>query len=118
MSKSSPRGGDTRVCCRLSSINGKVRPGPGPGAKTVPPVRRQSGRRDRAEIQRVSERFYEAVVAHPGQTMVFLAAKLELRPQELHRPMDLLRQARKIRSVGQRNFTKYFPMAAGEVAAA
>jgi predicted transcriptional regulator len=66
----------------------------------------------------VSERFYEAVVAHPGQTMAFLAAKLELRPQELHRPMDLLRQAQKIRSVGQRNFTKYFPMVDGEVAAA
>lgn len=89
-----------------------------PPAKAAPTVRRQSRRRDHAEIEQVSERFYQAVLANPGETMAFLAAKLGMRSQELHRPMDLLRQAKRVSSVGQRHFTKYFPMSDGDAVAA
>lgn len=81
-------------------------------------MRRQSRRRDRAEMQQVSQRFYQAVSADPGETMAFLATKLGVRSQELHRPMDLLRQAKKVRSVGERHFTRYFPMSESDAVAA
>lgn len=66
----------------------------------------------------MSERFHQAVLADPGENMAFLAAKLGMKAQELHRPMDLLRQAKKVRSVGERHFTRYFPMSDSDAAAA
>jgi hypothetical protein len=68
-------------------------------------------RRAPTEMSAVVERLYRAVCARPGEGMAALADELGARPQELHRPMALLRQAGRVRSVGQRHQTRYFPRA-------
>jgi hypothetical protein len=77
-----------------------------PAAATGKQPRRRSG----AEMREMSERFYEAVSANPGETMTFLAVKLGVQTLALQRPMALLRQAKRVRSAGQRHHTRYFPM--------
>src|SRR4051794_7426536 len=61
-----------------------------------------SKRRAPAEVSAIGERLYHAVCAHPGESMATLAKQLETAPRELQRPMALLREAGRVRSVGQR----------------
>ena len=68
-------------------------------------------RRQPGELAAVGERLFEAVRRNPGETMAVLAAHLGLPSRALHRPMAHLRQRGQVRSVGERNLTRYFPMA-------
>jgi len=75
---------------------------------------RAAGRRRAPdELGALGERLYEAICAHPGETMTVLAPHVGVRPRELHRPMTVLRTAGRIRSAGQRHQARYFPMANG-----
>lgn len=71
----------------------------------------ETRRRPRAELAALGEQFYRAVCAKPGETMAVLAADIGLLPGELHRPVTHLKSMGQVRSVGQRSFTRYFPMA-------
>jgi hypothetical protein len=62
-----------------------------------------------------SERLYQAVCAKPGASKAVLAAEVGLLARELDRPMGHLKNTGKVRSVGQRHLTRYFPLV-GEVA--
>jgi hypothetical protein len=74
--------------------------------------KRVSGARRAAdEIGALAERLYEAVVANPGASMSTLAPALGVSPRELNRPAAQLRKADRLRTVGQRQATRYFPMA-------
>jgi hypothetical protein len=42
------------------------------------------------------------------------AQALGVTVRELHRPMDMLRRAGRIRSVGRKQSTRYFPTSAGK----
>ena len=66
-------------------------------------------RRAPAEVSAIGERLYRAVCARPGESMAVLAGELGASARELHRPMALLKQAGRVRSVGQRHQTRYFP---------
>ena len=59
----------------------------------------------------LSERLYAAICAHPGAAMCVLAAEVGATARELNRPATQLRRAGRVRSVGQRQSTRYFPMA-------
>ena len=72
--------------------------------------RSTGGRRRPEEIGALGERVYDAVCAHPGETMTVLAPHVGATARELHRPMTQLKRAGRIRSVGQRHRTRYFPM--------
>lgn len=72
-----------------------------------------SKRRAPAEVSAVGERLYQAVCAHPGESMATLAKELEMAPRELQRPMALLREAGRVRCVGQRHLMRYFPRTGG-----
>jgi hypothetical protein len=61
----------------------------------------------------LGERLYAAICAQPGETMAVLAPRIGVRPRELHRPMTVLRDAGRIRSAGQKQQMRYFPMASG-----
>jgi hypothetical protein len=79
------------------------------------PVARQkrgAGRQRRApdEIAGLGERLYEAVCAKPGETMSVLREAVGASARDLERPMALLKQSGRVRSVGARNRTRYFPM--------
>lgn len=67
-------------------------------------------RRTPEQIAELGERFYAAVCAKPGETMRVLSAEVGASPDKLHRPMTVLKRAGRVRSVGQRHQTRYFPM--------
>ncbi len=75
------------------------------------PTRRTGSRRGAAALSALGNRLYEAVRAQPGETMTVLAPELGCTPRELHRPMAALKQAGRVRSVGQRHQTRYYPTA-------
>jgi hypothetical protein len=82
-------------------------------------VRRASGnRRAPDEVATLGERLYQAVCANPGEGMIVLAADVGASARELHRPMTLLKRAGRVRSVGARRLTRYFPMATKSAASA
>lgn len=66
-------------------------------------------RRTSTEVAALGDRLYEAVCAQPGETMSVLGPELGKTPRELHLPMTQLKQAGRVRSVGQRHQTRYFP---------
>ena len=68
-------------------------------------------KRPSADIAALGERVYRAVCAKPGETMAVLAPMVGASARELNRPMTLLRRASRVRSVGTRHMTRYFPMA-------
>jgi hypothetical protein len=76
------------------------------------PARTRSVRKRRppAEVAELSEQLCDAVCAHPGETMAFISSKLGQSARALNRPMNNLRSAGRIRSAGQRQHTRYFPM--------
>ena len=73
---------------------------------------RPGPRRASNEIGALSERFYEALCRSPGETMSVLAPLVGATARALNRPMSVLKRAGRIRSVGTRHATRYFPMAA------
>jgi hypothetical protein len=81
---------------------GAKRPRPGP-------ARESGGRRSQEQVAQLGERLYQAVSANPGETMTVLAAQIGASPRELNRPMTLLKRAGRLRSVGERSLTRYFP---------
>jgi len=73
-------------------------------------VRTAAGRRRAAaEVSTLAQRLYEAVRAHPGESIAVIAAEVGQPPRALHRPMFHLKRAGRVRSVGQRHQTRYFP---------
>jgi hypothetical protein len=81
-------------------------------ARTTVSVPRQSGpRRPSADIAALGDGLYRAVCAKPGETMAVLAPMTGMSARDLHRPMTLLRRAGRVRAVGSRHATRYFPMA-------
>lgn len=72
--------------------------------------RSPSVRRSREAVAKLEELLYEAVCAQPGETMMVLAQALGSTPRALNRPAELLRAQGRMRSVGQRQFTRYFPL--------
>ena len=78
-------------------------------APRVKSASKPSKRRTQQEVAELGERFCEAVAANPGETMMTLARKVGVSAQDLHRPMTLLKRAGRVRSVGERSMTRYFP---------
>jgi hypothetical protein len=72
--------------------------------------RSPSRRRSREEVAELEKRLYEAICAHPSETMAVLAPAVGATARELNRPATVLRREGRVRSVGQRHATRYFPM--------
>ena len=81
-------------------------------------VRRRGAycRRARAELTELAEKLFEAVRACPGETMKVIAPRVGQTPRALEGPMKQLKDAGRVRSAGERNFTRYFPMASAKAA--
>ena len=60
------------------------------------------------------DKLYEVVCAHPGETMQRLSPKVGETAQTLQVPIARLKKEGRIRTVGNRQFTSYFPMARAE----
>lgn len=81
-------------------------------------VRRRASCRRRAssEVASLVERLFEAVKACPGETMTVISARVGEKPRACQWPMMQLKDAGRVRSAGERNFTRYFPMVAARSA--
>lgn len=66
-------------------------------------------RRTQAELGALTERLFSAVRAAPGESMARFAEDLGVPSAALQRPMSRLRDAGRVRSVGERHLTRYFP---------
>jgi len=73
-------------------------------------AQRASGRRPSGELVSLGERLYAAMCKTPGATMMVLGPAVGGSARELHRPMELLKRAGRVRSVGTRQATRYYPM--------
>lgn len=80
--------------------------------------RAPSNRRDPQEVQALAEQLHAAVLETPGETMGVLAERLGAKVRDLHRPMTNLKRAGRLRSVGTRNRTRYFPLVGRDADAA
>lgn len=80
--------------------------------------RRQQGpRRSPEAIAELADRLAMAIANQPGETMTVFAQELGVAVRDLHRPMTVLKDQGRIRSVGQRQLTRYFPTAPGRAGA-
>ena len=97
---------------RAVAVSGGGRPVPGAKLRQQSAApSRQGTRRAAEEIGALSERFYEALCRAPGETMTVLAPVVGSTARELNRPVLRLKRAGRIRSVGTKHATRYFPMA-------
>ena len=74
---------------------------------------KSENRRDSSELAKLREQLYEVVLAKPGETMAVLALGMGSSANKLQFPMRQLREAKQVRSAGQRPFMRYFPMTVG-----
>jgi hypothetical protein len=65
------------------------------------------------EMAILGEQFYQAVCANPGETMITLGGQVSATAQSLRNVVKRLKRERRIRSAGQRQETRYSPMAEG-----
>ena len=84
-----------------------------PAARRVVGAQRTAGqRRSAEELDALAERLAAAVSAKPGTTMVVLASEVRATVRDLERPAKRLKKEGRIRTVGERNATRYFPLPA------
>lgn len=81
-------------------------------------VRQSRPRRPASELAALGERFYRAVCERPGETMLVLSAGVGVSARDLHRAVAELRRTDRVRVVGERIHTRYFPMAGAAASAA
>lgn len=73
-------------------------------------ARAPAPRRSRATMAALEERLYDAIRRHPGETMAVIGPAAGATARALNRPATSLRDQGRVRSVGQRHHTRYFPM--------
>ena len=77
---------------------------------TEPPrTRRAWICRTRQELDEIREKLYALICAEPGESMQTLAREMRLTSELLYLPMSKLKAEGRVRSVGERNYTRYFP---------
>lgn len=84
--------------------------GMGIAQRTLAAPRRSSSRRSGAELAALQKRLYDAILATPGETMSVLAPRVDATPSALQVPVARLKAAGRIKTVGARQFTRYFPI--------
>jgi uncharacterized iron-regulated membrane protein len=75
-------------------------------------ARATSKRRAGSELSALGERFFEALSRRPGETMGALSAEVGATAKELHRAVARLREAGRVKTVGERSQMRYFPLSA------
>jgi predicted Zn-dependent protease len=104
----------TRKVAREAVERALAASGVAPSVSAQPTRARTAGngkRRGAAELMALGERFYRVLCSKPGETMSVLAADVGATPRELHRAVAGLKEAGRVRSVGERSKTVYCPLA-------
>lgn len=79
------------------------------GASKANAARGQAPRRTPEQLQGLMDSVYQMLCGTPGQTMAALAEQVGSIPVKLQVPMARLKAEGLVRSVGQRQSTRYFP---------
>jgi hypothetical protein len=85
-----------------------------PGSTSTKPVRARkqaAQRRAPAELVALGERFYALLCQRPGETMTTLAPQVGVAPRVLQVAVARLRRDGRVRAIGKRQGTRYYPMA-------
>lgn len=101
------------AACRLRAAQAVERAFASTAPKTVHASkvpRKMNRRRASDEISELGDRLYRAVCAQPGSMMATLAPVVGATVRELNLPARLLKRTGRVRSVGERQATRYFPM--------
>jgi hypothetical protein len=81
------------------------------GVRDRPKARREtSGRRRPEEVAALTDALYAAICAQPGASMTTIGQAIGRRTDELSLCAHRLLCAGRVRKVGQRNQTRYFPV--------
>jgi hypothetical protein len=67
-------------------------------------------RRSSAQIEALEEKLLQAVWTTPGESMSVLAAQVGATAAQLQVVVARLKASRRIKAVGERQFTRYFPV--------
>ncbi len=73
-------------------------------------MRAPAPRRSPEVLADLQERLYQAICQHPGETMAVIGPVVGATAKELNRPATTLRRDGRVRSVGERHATRYFPL--------
>ena len=92
-------GEDQRKRRRTSNGSGKQRP-----------TRKSAPAREPAELAALTERLYEAIASHPGETMEVLAPAVGSPAKQLRVSIEHLLTGERVKKAGQRRSMRYFPM--------
>jgi len=80
--------------------------------KRVRTRKQAAPRRAPAELVALGERFYAVLCQRPGETMTTLAPQVGVAPRVLQVAVARLRRDGRVRVIGKRSHTRYYPMAA------
>jgi hypothetical protein len=75
-------------------------------------------RRPTEELVTLGERFYAALCQQPGETMTTLALQVGVAPRVLQVAVARLRRDGRVRAIGKRQHTRYYPIATSSSATA
>jgi hypothetical protein len=75
-------------------------------------------RRTPEELVSLGERFYAVLCQRPGETMTVLAPQIGVAPRVLQVAVARLRREGRVRVVGKKHQTRYYPMATSSSAIA
>ena len=73
-------------------------------------TRKQAPRRAPDELVALGERFYAVLCQRPGETMTTLAPQVGVAPRVLQVAVARLRRDGRLRAIGKRQHTRYYPM--------
>jgi hypothetical protein len=85
-----------------------------PASTSTKPVRARkqaAPRRASDELVALGERFYAVLCQCPGETMTTLAPQVGVAPRVLQVAVARLRRDGRVRAIGKRQGTRYYPMA-------
>lgn len=89
----------------LATTNGRSAAGREPRVHRKAPDRRRSS----AEISDLAERLIALLNEQPGKTMGELAQAMGVQAADLAVPMAQLKKAGRVKAIGRRQFTRYYP---------
>ncbi len=79
-------------------------------AKPARTRKKAAPRRPPEDLVALGERFYAALCQQPGETMTTLAPQVGVAPRVLQVAVARLRRDGRVRAIGKRQHTRYFPI--------
>jgi len=90
---------------------------PASAKPSTPSSRQQGTRRTAQQLADLADQLATMVANQPGESMASFAKHMDVSVRDINRPMTMLKDQGRVRSVGQRTLTRYFPTAPARASA-